>query len=89
MVKKVPASSPRAATTVGTPRRARTTPAGSSRRSDGTSRPSATSATTPAVSEMCCAAQLSADTPTAAPRAATTTRAWRPRPAAAGSGVGG
>ena len=85
-MKNEPASSPRAATTVGTPRRARITPAGSSRRSAGTSRPNATSATRPASGETCCAAQLSADTPTAAPSAAITTPALRPRPFGSGSG---
>ena len=79
--KNTPAISPRAATTVGMPRPPRKTPAGSNRRSAGTSTASAATAVTGAERGRGAApAQLTAVTPSAAPAAAAT----RPRPVPAG-----
>src|SRR5882757_4930602 len=71
-VKNNAAHSPRQATTVGIPRRARNTPGGSSRWIAGASTARATTTTKAAVRLGFSPAQLNADTPAAAPNAATT-----------------
>jgi hypothetical protein len=85
-VKKTPASRPRDTTAVGIPRAARNTPRGTSRGTAGTSSAAATPATTAASTPGCCAAQLSAEIPTAAASAAGTSPGRRAAAVRPGSG---